>query len=284
MKKYGWGLLLIGIAGCSGPPALPNGAMALPEPRHARAEIAAPEDPKGVGLPIASGSIKKSGGPQEPNVTVGPGWSDRDRKDMDALVRAAITEMTSDAFRDNARQLPAKYSKIWLTGALGYDSGERVAAIVSPGEASMSYVEALVIPWRSGWASTRMERDGKLRIRLRRSLLDRWRSANPVVKACAINTMAHEISHTISRDPHRYLPAFTDTGDANADARNGVVASYFVGDLALCTALVRSGRIGPQDVAQCVPVWYEPGGLQSGRCYAFGPDDAVKWPKGRTDR
>lgn len=284
MKRLGWGLLLVGMTGCSGSQELSDSTASLPALRDARAEIAAPEEPKGVGLPIATGSIKKSGGPQGPNVVVGPGWSDRDRQDMDALVRAAITEMTSDAFRDSPGRLPEKYSKIWLTKTLGFDRGERVVAIVSPGDTAMPYVEALVIPRSSGWASTGMARDGKLRIRLRRSLLDRWRSTDPVVKGCAINTMAHEISHTISRDPHRYYPAFTDTGEANAEARNGVVASYFVGDLALCTSLVRSGRIASQDVAQCVPIWYAPGGLQSGRCYAFGPDDAVKWPKDRATR
>lgn len=284
MKGFGWVLLLVGMAGCSGSQELPSGATSLAAPQDAGAEIALPEDPEGVGLPIAPGNIKKSGVPQGPNIVVGPGWSDRDRQDMDALVRAAITEMTSDTFRGSLPQLPEKYSKIWLTKALGFDGSERVAAIVSPGDATMPYVEALVIPRRSGWASTGMARDGKLRIRLRRALLDRWRSADPVVKGCAINTMAHEISHTISRDPHRYYPAFTDTGEANAEARNGVVASYFVGDLALCTSLVRSGRIALQDVAECVPIWYAPGGLQSGRCYAFGPDDAVKWPKDRAGR
>lgn len=284
MKKVGWFLLPMAVAGCSGSTEVPNGAALPSQSKDARAEVVTPDNPKGVGLPIASDSMQKSDTPQGPNVTVGPGWSDRDRRDMDALVRAAITEMTSDVFRDSASRLPENYSRIWLTKTLGFDSSERVAAIVSPGDVSMPYVEALVIPRRSGWASTGMERDGKLRIRLRRSLLDRWRSADPVIKGCAINTMAHEISHTISRDPRRYYPAFTDTGQANAEARDGVVASYFVGDLALCTALVRSGRIAPRDVAQCVPVWYEPGGLQSGRCYAFGPDDPVRWPKNSPTR
>lgn len=244
-------------------------------------EVLTPDEPDGVGLPIATDDKLKSGLAGGPDVAVGNGWSERDRRDMEQLVAAAVTELTSDAFRESAARARSDYPKIWLTATLGFADSERVAAIVNSADSEMPYVKALVVPRRTGWASTGMAGDGRLRIRLRSSLLDRWRSADPVVKGCAINTMAHEISHTISRDPERYYPAFTDTGNANADARDGVVASYYSGDLALCTALVRFGRIAPADIAQCIPVWYAPGGLQSGRCYAFGGNQPVKWPKDR---
>lgn len=215
-----------------------------------------------------------------PKISVGLGWSDKDKEDMTVLKDVALELISDDSFLGYGSELKSTYSRVWLTEGLGYRDSEKVCGIVKSAEPPLRYVPAAIVP-QNGWATTSSSR-GNVRIKLNRKLLTRWRSQNVVVRACAVNTMAHEISHTISRDMSRFKFAFTDSGSGDGSARNGHVASYFTGDLALCSYLVKEGRIKPEEIGKCIAVWYKPEGFQSGRCFLFNDSEPIQWPRRRS--
>lgn len=88
---------------------------------------------------------------------------------------------------------------------------------------------------------------------LGRGHLARWRSADLVEKSCAVNTMAHELSHLVSSDRRWHNPVFEDTG-ANLPPLGGPtpIASYLIGSVAQCHFLIRAGRIPQTGLKDCV--------------------------------
>jgi hypothetical protein len=85
--------------------------------------------------------------------------------------------------------------------------------------------------------------------RLGRRHLARFRSTDPVERSCAINTMAHEMSHTIVNHPTWSQYVLEDgTGVGGATP----IASYVIGTVAQCTYLESLGRIPKAGLANCV--------------------------------
>lgn len=106
-----------------------------------------------------------------------------------------------------------------------------------------------------------------------------WRSADPVQRSCAINTLAHEIAHTVSVSPLVFTAGFTDTSltERVIPGRRpgaGPVASYLIGSAAQCAWLERQGRIARADLAACVEVFGAAG--FNDRCEAFGRGQPVR--------
>lgn len=210
-------------------------------------------------------------------VSVGTNWSRNDATDMQTLIDTSAGIIEQTRWLENGTVLKPDNPEIWLTKALGYADSEKVTQMVASPAQPLHYLPVTVVRHRGG-AVTRL-RNGNVQIALNKRILRRWRSNDPVERACAVNTMTHEISHTITRVPNRFYPAFTDTGDSNREARNGTVASYFTGDLALCTYLMNEGRIDASGLKKCVTAWYEPGGFQSYRCTKFNSGEPVQWPR-----
>ncbi|WP_430417276.1 hypothetical protein [Parasphingorhabdus sp.] len=264
-------LLFLGLQSCSSPQEDSNFLEAdeaeFPEFKHS--------PPTGEGMAIAGSSNKSADSitSTSPIVTVSSRWRGRDRTDMEKLVEESISVMVDARFLEDAKALKSDYPKVWFEKYRGFGNAEDVGEFVLNPKSPNRYIAASVVPF-SGWARTG-GKEGSIKISLNRSLLKRWRSSDVVMRACAINTMAHEITHTLSRSSKTYLYAFRDTG-VGAEARRTPPASYLTGDIALCGYLIREGRIHRADLKSCVKVWYKPKGFQSHKCNDFPGDTPIQ--------
>lgn len=84
-------------------------------------------------------------------------------------------------------------------------------------------------------------------ITVRPLVLARYVSRSAAMRACAINTIAHEWVHTIPRMPSGDL--YVDRGHAGSRA---ALASYTIGALAQCTYLALLPEYADLDVERCV--------------------------------
>lgn len=263
--------LMLGLTACSSlqRPIEHDPADDMPYPEFAH------RDPTGEGMRIAKASDKEAGALHAtgPIISVGPQWADADRSDMQSLVDTAAASLMSSRLTGYGDTLKFDYPRAWLAKSLGYKNAAEVMAIANRPEIPLRYVPATVVPF-DGWAQTGGV-NGQVRISVSPKLLDRWRSPDVVMRACAVNTMAHEISHTLSRSERYYLYAFTDTG-VGREARRTPPASYLTGNVALCDYLLENGRIKTDEFKQCVAIWYRPGGFQSGRCDDFPSDKPIR--------
>jgi hypothetical protein len=232
-------------------------------------------EPFGDGMPLAVSTNKSAAAitSATPVITISPEWQGQDNIDMKAMVDESVAIMGDARFVEYGTALKVDYPKAWFADTLGFGDAEQVATMVHAPTPPIRYVAATVLPF-DGWAVTG-GREGRVNIQVNRALLTRWRSPDVVMRACAINTMAHEISHTLSRSATQYRFAFTDTG-VGREARKTPPASYITGNVALCSYLVRQGRIDPAKLNQCVKIWYKPKGFQSNRCNDFPGDTPVE--------
>ena len=234
------------------------------------------EEPQGEGA-VLSGADQKSAdlaGHTMPAIEIGECWTQDQHAALSALRDEAVIRLTDPAFKARAQRLASEYNKVWLSQPLGFKDSAVVADIVTQPSEPVSYTRAAILPSRRG-AVTGFRR-GRLVIRLNPALLKHWQSADPVERGCAVNTMAHEITHTLTRRTDKFFFAFTDTG-VGREARATAPASYFSGNLALCSYLVDQGRIAEDDIGRCMKVWYRPEGFQAGRCTAFADGGPVEW-------
>lgn len=94
-----------------------------------------------------------------------------------------------------------------------------------------------------------------------KGVIAQYGSADEVEKSCAINTAAHEITHTISDVPVFYRMKFTDTRlhergvGRSASERVMPIATYLVGSVAQCTYLQQKRRISTSELRECVKVF-----------------------------
>lgn len=116
---------------------------------------------------------------------------------------------------------------------------------------------------------------------LGREVLSQWRAADAVERSCAVNTLAHEVAHTVSTSPLVFTNAFTDTrlGEREIPGRRDrstPVASYLIGASAQCAWLQQQGRVARSAEAAraCVHVFGTRG--FNDRCRAFAQGETVR--------
>lgn len=120
-------------------------------------------------------------------------------------------------------------------------------------------------------------------IELGRLHFARHRHGNMVEKSCAINTMVHEIGHTLSDRPDQFWMHILDTEDDTSPPYGIFEASYFIGTIAQCTYLQSIGRIGETDLQSCILTFSNPGTssrFRSRACDDF-PGNKPITPSGR---
>lgn len=197
-----------------------------------------------------------------------------DREPLDQLLKVSSAVVMSDALFANADALGATYPRIFLNTALGYKSPADTVALLSAPDSGLHF-QSTPVEFGSG-AKTGFNGQ-RWRMQVSRKTLARWRSSDPVMKSCAVNTVAHEITHTFVAKSRGGM-AFIDGGEsARPSRRNGTTGSYVIGQLAQCTWLAEQGRISASDVATCVPVFYSAGGkFAAGRCDDFGDGRPVR--------
>lgn len=221
----------------------------------------------------------------------------RERAAFSGLLTDAYSALQSDRFRANLLSLSSAYSQSFVY-YLGDDApGRRTPVFQTPselldvvsGRSPYRYVRspAFVVDGdeaRAGWTG-RDDQSGSMTIG--RVHLDRWRSADPVEQSCAINTVAHEMTHLVSNRPNLFMNQITDSRAATLTAFSAdgspinpprAVASYLIGTVAQCTWLQENGYSPAVDLASCVEVFGHRG-YNKNRCQAFSGGRAVA-PRG----
>jgi len=109
---------------------------------------------------------------------------------------------------------------------------------------------------RKAAAGPRNARRGE--IQLGRLHFARYTRGDVVEKSCAINTMVHEISHTLSERQDEYWMHILDSEDRVTPPAGVFEASYFIGAVAQCTYLETHGRIGAAGFPTCIETFGDP--------------------------
>jgi hypothetical protein len=232
---------------------------------------AAPDRPSPDIASIAPANDRFS---ERPAVFADDAVAQPDREQLEQLLLASSAILMSDALQSNAGAIQSTYPEIFLNGTLGYKRPADVVSLLQMPRSGMRYRRTPVV-FGSG-AITGFDGQ-RWRMAIKQSTLDQWLSDDPVMRSCAVNTVAHEITHTFVSESSGSM-SFIDGGlEGFRSRRNGTTGSYVIGQLAQCTWLAEQGRIAKSEVAACVPVFYSKPGwlpwsrgkLAVGRCNDF---------------
>lgn len=255
---------------------------------HARVMLSA-----AVGAAVAAGcgsALQASPPATEPNVYIDAVSTEDERTQLASLIREAHATLGSATFRENLLALKTAYPRIYANPAWTRIDVDRLAAILSLEEPDTRYVRLPVALRGSesygdgGTGFNYIGSTGSVHwngedpvgaMSLGRVNMFRYRQDNIVDRSCAINTMAHEITHTISRTPGKYIYAIADTAVGSLPADTSATASYLVGSVAQCTWLQAQGRIGAADVPKCVGV-FGVKEFNNPKCPEFEADEPIE--------
>lgn len=95
-------------------------------------------------------------------------------------------------------------------------------------------------------------------IKLGRLHFARFTQGDVVEKSCAMNTMVHEISHTLSDREDIFWMHILDSQQGVTPPRGVFEASYFIGVVAQCTFLENQGRIERDNFDLCMKTFSDP--------------------------
>lgn len=209
-------------------------------------------------------------------------------RDLNAWTTIATTTLASPRFKSNMTELEKSFPSIWLSAGSGSMSPTQLHGLITAASGNFRYLPTRQI-WRTrlqhkisvgsdpaAGNRTALLHIGKLH-------LERYRAENRVEHSCAVNSLAHEIMHTISASPTKFQYAVTDTGSGRNGAGSKPFASYFVGTVAQCTYLQEIGRVDDAGLRACVGTF----GAQvfhGKRCNRFKDGEPIAWPKPRPGR
>lgn len=111
----------------------------------------------------------------------------------------------------------------------------------------------------------------------------RYTHGDAVEKSCAINTMVHEISHSLSDREDQFWMHILDSEENVTPPRGVFEASYFIGVIAQCTYLQSIGRMTKADFHACMLTFSDPDNssrFKSLACDDF-PNNTAITPSGR---
>lgn len=120
-------------------------------------------------------------------------------------------------------------------------------------------------------------------IELGRLHFARYVYGDPVEKSCALNTMAHEISHTLSDKKNKFQMHITDLQKPTAQSSGVYEAGTFIGLVTQCTYLESISRIRKADFETCLLTFSSSGSIphfNSPACDDF-PKSKPVTPAGR---
>lgn len=214
--------------------------------------------------------------------------SPEEEKQLAQLLAESYAVLRSPELQANLRALSERYPAIYENNGQQRATLADVAALVAVERWGSRYVQADVYLIGAeqqpgsflGATSEGAAGEGRYSdILLRREVLAAFGSPDVVVRSCAVNVAAHELSHTISTTPFVYRTAFTDTNERQSQIngrrdRSTPVASYLVGTVAQCSWLQMRGRIGAGEVAACVEVFGVAAGNDQ-RCGQFRNGEPV---------
>lgn len=221
-----------------------------------------------------------------PAYTVDGHASNQEREEMLALAKIAYDTIFSQEFVGNLHSLGSRYPSVFARPKLPDVGMDYVVEHVATSNPKGRYVDVVFDLSRDSsgqfgddFTGTTNRGRGAV-VFVGAHVLDDFRSDDVVRKSCAVHTIAHELSHTISISKPGLRMAFEDTswGEAEIRGRNGArtpVASYLVGSVAQCTYLRRAGRIPDWGVQDCVEV-FGVRAFNSRRCGYFSHGEPVQ--------
>ena len=189
-------------------------------------------------------------------------------------VNESISILKSDEFNSNLLSLENVYPEIWFSQKIGTRSLAQLMFVLAesdPTRLDAKYLKTgIIMKGNSKKDTTRnigyrgntfasvgtnsKRKSLPLKMRLGRVHLDRYLTGDTVEKSCAINTMVHEISHTLSVSSSKLESYFLDI-PAGLAPEGVPSASYFVGTVAQCTYLQNKGRINKSQFETCVKLF-----------------------------
>lgn len=178
-----------------------------------------------------------------------------DRATLNEIIDATLRVITSEPFSRHLAAVQQKPLYLWPGG----DTlpAQVVADIYTGRNASYQPVRTvarITRQWFSGAPITGLFAGSPTtaRITLTTTELKRWRTGTPEGRSCAVNTLAHEITHTIPDSAGSADYLFADRG--RQDVPNQALVSYVVGSVAQCTMLENEGALNGT-FAACVEKW-----------------------------
>ena len=180
-----------------------------------------------------------------------------DRATLTEIVNATVSVITSERFAAHLDSIQQR--QLWLSPGGDTMSPREVRDIYLGRNDSMRPVPTVVTVTRrlfsdapsTGWSSYSPARST---ITLSTWEMKRWRQGSPDWRSCAVNTLAHEITHTISASAGRAEYVFTDQGRAASTEAGEPLVSYTVGSVAQCTMLESLGELSGT-FAACLEKW-----------------------------
>ncbi len=155
-------------------------------------------------------------------------------QEMRSLIDEATRIVLSDTF---ARNLTSIDQPIALSPFGRRVSSVTVLTLLLGSDPAYSYVSTQVRWGASGGNSNNGSGAGSM-INLTNEVRSNWQSDDPRTRSLAINSMAHELSHSLSHDPGRLDYVFTDKFfSLYLFHRSKAIASYSIGTVAQCTWL-----------------------------------------------
>ena len=218
---------------------------------------------------------------------------------VQAWIDETQTVLQSSQFETNMMKLSNRYPSVWISRAHDTLPTKRLMSVLKtdystlPGLrwAKSSVTLEGETPIRDadnsahGFSGSRHASTGAGpdqvtgHIRLGRVHLARYKSDNLVERSCAINTMAHEISHTLSERKTEFRMHILDSGPENRPPDGIIEASYLIGSAAQCSYLEIHGRIGSDALLSCFQTFSDPtkaSRFRSLACDDFSNQDLIR--------
>jgi len=225
-----------------------------------------------------------------PNIRV-DAPDDAESKLLQSWIETTTSTLTSAKFERNLLRVADRYPQVWVSRARDAIPTTQLRDVLHADDnrvPSLWWPETIVA--LKGDQTTDLARTGAGtgitgEIEIGRLHYTRYSDGNLVERSCAINTLAHEISHTLSDRADKFWMHILDTDPRDEAPANMYQASYLIGTVAQCTWLQERERIGQDGFFDCLMTFSDPrldSRFRSRACDDF-PGDTPITPDGRID-
>ena len=238
-----------------------------------------------------------------PNIKAGD-MSPEDAEAVSRWIAEATTLLQSPEFEDNFHRASTLYPELFVSQTEDLVPTATVMARLKTSDPKLPHLwwpqsfvsltgdQATRSPDQTGFGfeASRIAGAGPImgnyedgEIELGRLHLARYTRGDMVEKSCALNTMVHEISHTLSEKPNMFWMHILDSEEDVTPPRDVYEASYFIGTIAQCTYLQNAGRIDAAGFRACMMTFSDPAygsRFKSKACDDFTGDTPIT-PQGR---
>jgi hypothetical protein len=194
------------------------------------------------------------------SISVDDSVSAADRQTVQELINATMQVITSPRFASNLEGLDAPYHRLWLSPFGKTMSPTEVAQVYLGRHGTVRPAPIIVEVADQDNPSQGFSRETPLvsYIVLPPFVLERWRGNTLERRSCAVNSLAHEISHSFSQNSTKGVYIFADKGKGEffnlTSYFYGHLASYTIGTVAQCTMLQEANELEGEFVA-CLNDW-----------------------------